>query len=220
MKIIILILANDTPYYLKIQDLWRKYMNSHPNIESYFIKYDENLKTDIQEIGDTIYLRGTDSFRPGCFVKSIETFKYILKNKNFDYVVRTNMSSVWDLNKLYKIVYSNNFESAGVLATHAGINYISGAGILLRRDIVALLASIEYTPNLFVETEMADDVLLGYILSINNVYMNALTRFDVSKYYCTPESIKDYYHFRCKCDENWDRAIEIMTDVIKLIYEV
>ena len=38
MKLIVLILANDTDAYLKMQEKWKLYMNSHANIKSYFIK--------------------------------------------------------------------------------------------------------------------------------------------------------------------------------------
>ena len=39
MNIIILIIANDdNESYIEMQQIWRKYMNNHSNIKSYFIK--------------------------------------------------------------------------------------------------------------------------------------------------------------------------------------
>jgi len=220
MKIIILILANDNSYYCKIQDLWRKYMNTHPNIQSYFIKYSETCEKDLVEIGDTIYLRGADSIRPGCFIKTIESLKYILQNKDFDYVLRTNMSSVWNLNKLYDVVSSNNFSSAGVIGIHDGFQFVSGAGILLRKDVAHKLAYTNYPENIFYSKDMPDDVIIGCILKDYDVQMDVLTRFEAWRYNVTPEALENYYHFRCKCYEQWDDTIKIMTAIINLIYGV
>jgi len=48
MKIIILIIASDFPLcYIDMQNIWRSYGNSHPNIRSYFIKMDIGLVEDI-----------------------------------------------------------------------------------------------------------------------------------------------------------------------------
>ncbi len=37
-------------------------------------------------------------------MKSILAFQYILKNYKFDYVIRTNISTFWNLNKLNRVL--------------------------------------------------------------------------------------------------------------------
>ena len=58
MKIIILILSNDSGHYLECQNMWRSYMNTHPNIKSYFIKYKVGLNDDVILENDTIFING------------------------------------------------------------------------------------------------------------------------------------------------------------------
>ena len=102
MKIIILILANDSGIYLECQKLWKTYMNLHPNIKSYFIKFNPELTTDILVDNNTIFIKGNESFITGCLIKTLESINYVLKNEDFDFIFRTNMSSVVNLNNLYK----------------------------------------------------------------------------------------------------------------------
>jgi hypothetical protein len=51
MNIIILIIANDEPkYYQDMQNTWKKYMNLHPNIKSFFIKGNQQLEPEHEEM--------------------------------------------------------------------------------------------------------------------------------------------------------------------------
>jgi hypothetical protein len=107
MKIIILILANDDGIYLECQKLWRSYMNIHPNIKSYFIKFNTEITSDILVDNNTIFIKGCETIIPGCLIKTIKSINYLLKNEDFDFIFRTNMSSVVNLNCLYDFVINN-----------------------------------------------------------------------------------------------------------------
>ena len=72
MNLIILILANDNNIYLECQKLWTSYMNIHPNIKSYFIKFDAELTTDILVDNNTIFIKGCESIVPGCLITSFK----------------------------------------------------------------------------------------------------------------------------------------------------
>ena len=77
MKLIILILAHDSELSLKNELLWRKYMNLHSNIKCYFMKLKRNLKTEILIDNNTIFIKGLESLRPGCLVKTIKSIEYL-----------------------------------------------------------------------------------------------------------------------------------------------
>ena len=65
MNIIILIIAsNNSNEYIEMQNIWRKYMNNHPNIKSFFIKNDLNIDTDIylNENLNTIYTKDIETY--------------------------------------------------------------------------------------------------------------------------------------------------------------
>lgn len=225
MKLIFLILANDTHYYLMMQELWRKYMNTHKGISSYFIKYNLekiNGDKDIFISGDTIYIKGTnESYIPGCLDKTIKSIEYILENEDFDYVVRTNMSSVWDFNKIYDLVSSNNFITGGVIGNINNMQFISGAGILLNKDICKQL--VENKNNF--DYNVNDDVSIGALINNNNISITPFTRFEAYNYDYNLETInneliENYYHFRCKSNINDNNTICIMKHIINLIYGV
>ena len=131
MKLIILILASDNDLYLQCQNMWRSYMNTHPNIKSYFIKYKVGLNNDVILENDTIFINGNESLMPGCLVKTLESINYLLKNEDFDYIFRTNMSRCLDLHKLYNLLNNYKNDYSGVIGCHNNIKFASGAGILL-----------------------------------------------------------------------------------------
>lgn len=219
MKLIILILANDSNVYLKCQALWRKYMNSHHNIKSYFIKLKSELETDILIDNDTIFVKGNESIVPGCLIKTIESIKYFLLNEEFDYIFRTNMSSVVDLNKLYNLLENYDKDYSGVIGDCNNIKFASGAGILLSKYMCNFLINNRHSLNY----NVMDDVSIGSLIQNNNISIYPLTRFEAYNYekhidLLNKELINDYYHFRCKSDIDYNNTIILMEKIVNLIY--
>ena len=223
MKLIFLILANDTDNYLKMQELWKMYMDSHENIKSYFIKYNLNKLNNDKDIfmeNNTIYIKGNkESIIPGCLDKTIKSIEYILDNEKFDYIIRTNMSSVWDLNKIYNLLSSNDFVTGGVIGKKNSQQFISGAGILLRNDICKMIIENKN----YLDYNIIDDVSIGIFLTNNNIHMNPLTRFEAYNYENDLDKINkcldgSYFHFRCKSNKDSDNTINTMRYIINLIY--
>ena len=221
MKLIILILANDNEHYLQMQNLWRKYMNTHQNIKSYFIKYNINKINDNKDIfveEDTIYIKGDyESIIPGCLDKTIKSFEYILNNESFDYVIRTNMSSVWDLNKIYNLLLSNNLSASGVIGYHGSQLFISGAGMLFNREICNVIVQNKNQ----LDYNIIDDVSIGILLTKLNIHPTPLTRFEAYNYENNYENInnnliENYYHFRCK--SNNEITLKLISHIIYLVY--
>ena len=75
-------------------------MKTYHNIEQFFIKYKEDLVDDVALTDDAIFIKCNESFIPCCLDKTIKSIEFLLKNMNFDFIFRTNMSSVVDLNKM------------------------------------------------------------------------------------------------------------------------
>lgn len=219
MKIIILILSNDSGHYLECQNMWRSYMNTHPNIKSYFIKYKVGLNDDVILENDTIFINGNESLIPGCLVKTLKSIDYVLKNEEFDFIFRTNMSSVVDLDKFYNLVINNKNHYCGVIGTHNNIKFASGAGILLSKKMCSNLITYKNLLNY----NLLDDVSIGLLFQSNNVSIYPLTRFETYNYenninQITKENIKNFYHFRCKSDTDNNKTLLLMKKIIELIY--
>lgn len=219
MKLIILILANDNGIYLECQRLWKKYMNIHPNIKSYFIKFKQNLDVNVLIQNDTIFVKGEESIIPGCLIKTIESIKYLLLNEDFHYIFRTNMSSVVDLNKLYNLLENYDKDYSGVVGEIHNVKFASGAGMLLSRYMCNYLIKNEC----FLDYNLVDDVSIGFLMKQNNISLHPLTRFesyfyenDISQ--ITNDLIKNYYHFRCKSSFTDIYTILLMEKIINLIY--
>jgi len=217
MEIIILILANDSDHYLECQNLWRSYMNLHPNIKSYFIKLDPQITTDILLDNNTIFIKGNESFVPGCLIKTINSIDFLLKTQNFDFIFRTNMSSVLDLHKFYNLLDNYKNDYSGKIGYHNNIKFASGAGMLLSKQLCYTLINSKNT----LDYNLLDDVSIGFLLQ--NININPLTRFETFNYennvnQITKEMIKDYYHFRCKSDTDNNKTLLMMKTIINLIY--
>ena len=221
MRLLVLILANDNAEYNEMQSLWRIYMNKHPNITSFFIKYKEDLIEDIVINDDVIFIKGKESVIPGCLVKTVRSIEYLLKNMEFDFILRTNMSSVFDLSKLYDKL-NEKLTYAGFIGYYNNNQkkYVSGAGILLNKEACIYLTNNKQMLNY----NIIDDVAIGELLEKNeNIVITPLTRFEAYNYkgnlgLITEDTIKEYHHFRCKSDGAQNTTIEIMKRVIGLIY--
>ncbi len=228
MNIIILIIASDDkPEYVLMQKLWKSYMNTHPNIKSFFIKMKPDLNTNIilDEDNNTIWSKGKESLIPGVLDKTIKSIKYLLENRqvfNFDFIFRTNLSSVVNLNLLYEMVLKNyiNIDYAGLIGCYRNINFASGAGFLMSVKICDLLVSKQS----YLNYKIIDDVSIGELLGIKNkIKICPLTRFDAYNYeleYINLNNIRNYYHFRCKSDLSHCNTIKFMEKIIDLIYNI
>jgi hypothetical protein len=219
MKIVILILANDSGHYIECQKLWRSYMNSHANIKSYFIKLDPQITTDILVNNNTIFIKGNESIIPGCLIKTIESIKYLLENEEFDFIFRTNMSSVVHLNKFYNLLNNYEKDCSGVIGIHDNIKFASGAGMLFSRNLCYHLINNKLSLNY----NLIDDLSIGLFLQNSNIQIFPLTRFEVYNYennvnQITKEMIQNYYHFRCKSDSDSNKTLLMMKKIVELIY--
>ena len=229
MKLLVLIIAHDDPIYIGMQEQWKRYMNNFDNIKCYFIKY----KTDIEnyaiidESANTIYIKGKESLIPGCLDKTIKSLYYLLdKNYEFDYLLRTNLSSVWNFDILCDFIKNNKFLIAGVQGKHKldrvhFVNFIAGSGILLHIDMCKILMNNRHLLNY----NIIDDVALGILLKqyINSSLKVYLNRFEMYNYENKPylinkNMIQNYSHIRCKFDKKRQNTVELMKIAINLIY--
>ena len=221
MRLVALVLANDNAEYNEMQSLWRIYMNKHPNITSFFIKYKEDLIEDVMINEDVIFIKGKESVIPGCLDKTVRSIEYLLKNMEFDFILRTNMSSVFDFKKVYGLL-NEKLTYAGFIGYYNKNQnkYVSGAGILLNKQTCLYVTNNKQLLNY----NIIDDVAIGELLTKKgSIIITPLTRCEAFNYKAnleliTQDIIQEYYHFRCKSDGKHNTTIEIMKRVIGLIY--
>jgi hypothetical protein len=175
-------------------EIQRKYIHINNNFDVYFIAFDSQQLEDIILMDDIIYVKGEESLI-NILNKTIQGLNYLINilGYKYDYVVRTNISTLINLNNLYKFLDSsprNLFYSGGHLETIGwplAINeiceskqnlryqfyntkFIQGTSIILSIDIVNHLLSNQH----LIEYDIVDDVKLGLLIKdlFPDVYNN------------------------------------------------
>lgn len=188
-----LIISSDSdPVYVEHRKVWSTYMNSNSQIECYFIQYRDGP----QEIeGNTFWLNGVESFS-SILTKTLDSLDYF--SKNYDFIVRTNLSSIWNFKVLIDHLETLPKEGVynGFIGHFNNFQFASGSGYIITPDIAQLLLQNRKTAETYPEL---DDVAVGYTLNKLGITPSIGRRNDSLSY------DKKSYHYRFK---NSDRSIE------------
>lgn len=198
VDIIFLILSSQDEYYDQfVKNFWLPFIKvceeKGMNIKFIFM-YGENRNID--KLIPSEYLLQTNIKEeriPGCLNKTIEGYKYVLKNYNFNYIYRCNLSGFIILDifmDFYNTIKNNDYYIGQPVINHGCMDYIdefmSGAGFFTSKNYSQfLLDSISKEENLIPFKEnfkplryLPDDVAVGIILKNKNKFIKK--RFDVS----------------------------------------
>ena len=206
MKVLMLVISSDTEaVYADHRKVWLSYMNSNPQIECYFIQYRDG---DQAIEGNIFWLRGEESF-PAIITKTIDSLDYFLKKDSYDFIVRTNMSSLWNFNVLLKHLETLPKEKVynGYIGHHNNILFVSGSGFIMSRDVANLLIENRQITE---SVKIIDDVDIGYTLTKLGIKHSLGRRNDTLVYNDTS------YHYRIK---NLDRTTE-KYDMLRILNSI
>jgi len=216
----------DNPIYIKLKEIWLKYMNSSPYIDSFFMEYtnDNNqLDEKIKINGNMIYIKGSESYHPGIRDKTIECINYFLKeNIKYDFIIRTNLSSFWNFSALLQhldALPKNNVYS-GIIGIYENIKYASGCGFIITPDIAKLIVE---NKNIMNESNIVDDVDIGYLINKFNIPYTVGFRKDFYNNKMFEEYIynNNIYHYRIKYEDSSKRNGEYlcMLQLFNIVYK-
>jgi hypothetical protein len=234
MNVLILIISDDSlPHYKNNKDVWRSYMNSRSNIHCYFIECitDESKVYPYIE-NNTIYFKGVES-RQNILIKTINAMEYFMNSGvQYDFIVRTNLSTVWDFDTLNR--YINTLPKEKIYAGSTGPFYnpdnynvwfyfVGGMGIIMSNDVCKLIIENRKTAESF---KIIDDIDIGYALSKINIpilskeflIVSSLADFEQKR-----EIIKTrreiFYRAKSSTENRVDEST-YMLKIMNLIYEV
>lgn len=234
MQIIFLIISSDDlDVYDKMKNLSQLYFNLFENIKYFYIELKEDIDETI-EIDNHIYVRGVESITPGMYIKTMKAMEYINNKYKYDYLVRTNLSTFWNLHNLNNLL---NVPFKNYSAGFAIQGFITGTGIILSNDVVKLLVNNFNNGNH--NLSIHEDVLISQILSYYSIPILNITHYkwgflvnddsplpDNCHYVSTSLDFNpnidvpnDILHFRIK-NNNRDIDIEYFKLLLKIIYNI
>lgn len=162
-RVLILVIASfNNPAYIQMKDIWER--RCIPDM--WFIRCKSELG-DLFELdveNRTIFVKGDECFIPGILHKTVEAISFFLLHRKevYDYVWRTNLSSVLDVKGLLSFVEKLQ-DDRGVYGGFIGkepctnILFASGAGFLMSRDVALDLVENKR----LLRYELIDDVAIG-----------------------------------------------------------
>lgn len=214
MKIVVLVIAStNLNIYADHESCWRSYAHTHPDVTVYFIRQREDVvETHIEN--DTIWSNGREATER-VFEKTVEAFK-ILRPESYDYLVRTNLSSVWNFVRL--IEFCKTLPKENVFCGVLGNPGISGAGMILSPDVVQTLVKHSHD----IDRCMWDDVDFGKIAALCGIPSIPATRYEPRSRAAVNRYWNLGYHYYLKDMRtgvrNVDNEIDVMRYLITKMY--
>lgn len=205
-KLCILIISNSSDHYDKLKLCWNRVIekNNNKDIDIFFIETDSKSKTTYLK-NETLYVNFQETHTPGMMIKTIEAYRFFMNN--YEYFFRTNLSSFIIIDRLYDYIIKKNPTYSGSCLFYKNIKYSSGAGILLKNNIIFLILENVKNINFFI----FEDVAIGEFLNLHNIELENIERYDImgdDKAFMNLKILDETFHIRIKLD-NRDREIDI-----------
>jgi hypothetical protein len=138
--------------------------------------------------------------------KTIAAFEWVLENRQFDVIFRTNCSSYVDLPNLHRYASMHATPDAfysGIIGTHP-VRFASGSGYFLSRDLVELV--VDRQSEWY--HKLVDDQALAVVLAAHGVDPTPAPRHDYRSVAEVRNVDTSLYHFRCRTD-SWRRREDV-----------
>jgi hypothetical protein len=199
MKILILMIYNDTNEYRQMLNLQKQYINNDSDIDTYFIQF-KNQEHDIIVEDNLISFKGEENAM-NILNKTILAFEYLFntENKKYDFVIRSNISTMINLKNLKKVLENspkNNLYSGGICLHHNWLDYkygiyketiekhklknfkfVQGTSIILSFDVANIILNNQH----LLDKTIIDDVSIALFLrdnyqdTYNNVFYHEMS---------------------------------------------
>lgn len=212
MKILILVMSHDTndETFKTFKSIWDKkiqiFENRKISVNVKFLYCSETLKIkDYIVENNNIITNCKEDYWSSLLKKVIYGFEFF-EASNFDFVFKTNLSTIINIEKFLKYcekkLQNRDYVYDGKFASYEDYLFCSGAGMLLNKNSVNLILK---NKNLINE-KWTDDIFIGYVLNkLNKIEptYNGLNRYDIIKENTeiNKNLIKSYSHIRIKIRE-------------------
>ncbi len=231
MKILHLVLYSDNDKnYVKMYEVLSPYYKRFSDVTTYFYKYNENITDNIEITGNIINIKGIESYIhiPGILNKTINVLQLFKNNgeyEKYDYIIRSNISSIVNLSLLSEQLELKPVEYYGStnVGEEKGIPFASGTNIILsKKGYITLVDNI----NLLDKT-LIDDVSIAFLFDKLNIKITKVDKAGGGGYVNVPlvnsyleyEKLVgcDYLVYRNKCCDNRHYDVINMNNIIKVL---
>ena len=214
-KLLVLIIASDNrPVYLELQDAWRSYMHRDPlHIRAYFIKGDPLLEADFKVENDVIWCKTEECERPGIINKTLLSLQALMPIMDqFDYVLRTNLSSFYIFDRLLNILQESprTMFCLGSFFHWYQDKLPSGCGYIISVDLARKMCAQK--DELMNNADLPDDAISGsFIMRAGAMYLihDRFVIWDLASWDSYKEFIpEDIFQIRVKNYYDVNREVE------------
>lgn len=235
--IILVLYSDDLSIYEYNKLILQKYMNTEKEILTLMVTYDKTMDEDVKliKIDNLLLIKGEEQLdNQSIFNKTLKAIKFCYDNYDFNYILRTNISTFWVYDNLLNFLKLDNRRKYiyGWLVNYLndkGIreNFISGTGIIIARSLVPLLFTHTILKCDMDDIEISQHYLLNGVELKNAIKHNPdyLIKFE----YDNIESIDNALNtindknicFRVKSTENRDIYDKYVLDnlLVKYYYD-
>jgi len=179
INIINLVLYSNSDEYDLMYNLTRNYYKKFTNVKTIYYKFNETIISDYVLENDILHIKGKETYVPGILDKTIKAFEYV-NNFEFDYVIRSNISTIINFDLLTKYLTNNKIEYGGgfeftlenidkqggiVDETYFGTKYASGTSIILSKKTLNEIVNKKS----YVNYSIIDDVAFAILIDQLNI---------------------------------------------------
>ena len=179
LKIINLILYSPGNKYYdemkKMQTIYLEYFKlKNKDFSYYFYYYDPSIDKNYEITENVIKIKGKETYIPGILNKTIKAFEIVNKHFTYDYLIRTNISSVINFRILLNFINRNNPDSCGKIwnlnnenckfREYWGKYFYSGTCLIYKKNVITFIINNQNK----LDKRLIDDVSLGVLIYRQN----------------------------------------------------
>lgn len=168
-KLIILIISSSGEIYDILKNKQIEYLKLFTNIKFFFVEFKDNDCI----IDNNIYIKGVESINPGMIIKTCKAIDWINNNYDYDFLLRTNLSTFLNLNAIFKFIEC--LPKDNIYAGFSFSGFVTGTGIFMAKPTTQILIDNYQNFNI---NNIHEDVLISQCMHKFNVpYYNPIHTF-------------------------------------------
>jgi len=182
MKILNIVLYSDNEInYVQMYEALSGYYKRFSDVTTYFYKYNENISDNIEITGDIINIKGRESYIPGILNKTIDTLLLFKNNgeyEKYDYIIRSNISSIVNFSLLSEQLELNPVEYYGstnigyITLDNTNIPFASGTNIIMsKKGYITLVDNIN-----LLDKSLIDDISIAVFFHRLNIKITKIDK--------------------------------------------